>query len=463
MSLPVEFLLIDALRHLDSFSVPGIGSFYRAYIPAKIQEVEKKVQAPREVIVFTEEISPSGVRALEQFLNRPGNPAVEQAFAAETMGKEIIQVLNVNGKYELKGLGRILLGSAGLEAEWNADVHQAIYSNLFGFKDVLLPAKQSGQAATPAISAPTPVTPIKEVTPVAAVVQPPVLDVPKEPIITPSPAVPVPEVEILPIPKPVEVSPPQPEITPQPPVAEEKPVIPTPEPQVVLVAEDKPKPVVTENTAPAPGPAQKAVDNFRKKEERKKRKFPWAVTLSVLLLVLLVGLWFWIPQNAPKPVASAEVEVPNAEGSNAEGSNAEGSNAEGSKVEGSNAEASKVEGSKVEGSKAEGSKAKGSKAKGSKAKGSKAEDPASPIEEPIEISSPQTGYYLIVASSSKEADVLKEAEYWKSQGLTTEVIPPDTITDFYRLSVLHSTKRGELVAKMIELKDETYSWILKKN
>jgi hypothetical protein len=406
MSLPVEFLLIDALRHLDSFSVPGIGSFYRAYIPAKVQEGEKKIQAPREIILFTEDISPSGIRALEQFLNRPGNPAAQQAFAAESMGKEINQVLNIHGKYELKGLGRLLLGSTGLEAEWNADVHQAIYSNLFGFKDVLLPAKQSGKLATPVnppSSTPAPVAPPKEVTPVVAVVQPPVLDVPKEPIITPSLVVSVPEVEILPIPKPVEVAPPQPEITPQPPVAEEKPVIPTPEPQVILVAEDKPKPVATENTASAPGPAQKAVDNFRKKEERKKRKFPWAITLLILLLVLLAGLWFLIPKNTTEPAAPAVVEVP------------------------------------------------------------KAEAPAPPIEEPVEIPAPQSGYYLIVTSSVKEADVLKEAEYWKSQGMTTEVIPPDTITDFYRLSVLHSTQRGELVAKMIELKDETYSWILERN
>jgi len=297
------------------------------------------------------------------------------------------------------------LGSTGLEAEWNEDVHQAIYSNLFGFKDVPLPAKQFGKLtsqAIPSVVTSAPVVPPKEVAPVAAAAQPTIEVVPQEPIITPSPVVAVPEVEILPIPKPFE------EALNQPIVPEEKPVSSTPEPNVVIVSEDKPKPAATENVAPVPGPAQKAVDNFRKKEERKKRKFPWAITLIVLLLILLAGLWFVLPQKSTEPVAPAAVEVPNAEIP-------------------------------------------------------KAEVPAPPIEEPIEIPASQPGYHLIVASSSKEADVLKEAEYWKSQGMTTEVIPPDTLTDFYRLSVLHSTQRGEVVAKMIELKDETYSWILERN
>lgn len=386
MSLPVEFLLIDALRHLDSFSVPGIGSFYRAFVPAKINSSEKKIIAPKEVPVFSEDISPQGIRALEEFLRRPGNPAENEVYAAESIGKEINQILSINGKYELKGLGRLVLGNTGLEAEWNEDAHRNIYSNLFGFKDVSLPAKNVA-AVTPsptAIPKPDPA--------------PPVLPKP------------------VPKPAPVVVSIPEPEPIPvriDPPVVEEKREAEAPKVSEPIAVEAKPRP--TEPLAPEskpvpvppiaiaePGPAQKVAEKSKTKENRKKRKFPWVLTLSVLLLVLLASLWFLIPREKPVPVTPAPVaEVPTS--------------------------------------------------------APESEPELPPAQEAV-----QPGYYLIVASSTQEADVLREANSWKESGLNTEIIPPDESSEFYRLSVLHSTNRGELVNKMIELKDETYSWILEK-
>ncbi len=297
MSLPVEFLLIDALRHLDSFSVPGIGSFYRAFVPAKIIDSEKKIIAPREVPVFSEDISPQGIRALEEFLRRPGNPAENEAYAAESIGKEINQVLNINGKYELKGLGRLILGNTGLEAEWQEDAHRNIYSNLFGFKDISLPAK------------------------LAATVAPSLAVIPK-----PEPAIPV---QPKPVEKPAPVVVPIPEPAPipvliDPPVVEEKKEAEVPKVSEPIVVEAKPNPAVPIAPLPKPvpvpvppiattepGPAQKVAEKSKAKENRKKRKFPWVLTLSVLLLVLLASLWFLIPKEEPVPVAPAPVaEVP---------------------------------------------------------------------------------------------------------------------------------------------------------
>lgn len=386
MSLPVEFLLIDALRHLDSFSVPGIGSFYRAFVPAKIMDSEKKIIAPREVPVFSEDISPQGIRTLEEFLRRPGNPAENEAYAAESIGKEINQVLNINGKYELKGLGRLILGNTGLEAEWQEDAHRNIYSNLFGFKDISLPAKV---AAT--------VAPAPEVMPKPE----PALPVQPKPVEKLAPVV-------VPIPEPAPIP-----VLIDPPVVEEKKEAEVPKVSEPIVVEAKPRPaepiapepkpvLVPPTAATEPGPAQKAAEKSKAKESRKKRKFPWVLTLIVLLLVFLVSLWFLIPREEPVPVAPAPVaEVP-------------------------------------------------------------APAPEPEPEFPPAQAAVQPGYYLIVASSTQEADVLREANTWKESGLSTEIIPPDENSEFYRLSVLHSSNRSELVSKMIELKDETYSWILER-
>jgi hypothetical protein len=68
-------------------------------------------------------------------------------------------------------------------------------------------------------------------------------------------------------------------------------------------------------------------------------------------------------------------------------------------------------------------------------------------------------YYLIVFSSKSEQEIQSRAKSWSSQGLTTEVLPPDETSEFYRLSVLHTSNRSEAVRKMVELKDDTYSWI----
>lgn len=398
MSLPVEFLLIDALRHLDMFSVPGIGSFSRIYIPAKIQADKQVIAPPREIPVFSEEITPGGIRALEQFLARPGNPAEGKEFAADTLGREINRVLNANGKFELRGLGTLLLGTAGLEARWVDDVHLRIYSNLFGFREVKLPAKV--QTPVKPAPAPVPVPEVKAPAPVAAVT--PVVPISPAPAPQPEKVQPVVEVVSAPAPVPAPLPVPKPE-----------PVVVNPPAPVVV--EPAPAPVaekvnpVTEVIPPvkpreeAEKPAQKAALRHEERKTTRRKGFPWVFTLLVFGLVLIAALWFLVPRDAA-PEPKAETVVPVAPPA----------------------------------------------------------DQPEPEPTPEAAPAPAPGYYLIVTSSRLEADVLREANYWKEQGVATEIIPPDGETEFYRLSVLHSTDRKEVVARMIELKDETYSWILER-
>lgn len=417
MSLPVEFLLIDALRHLDMFSVPGIGSFFRVYIPAQVQSEKQRILAPREALSFTEEITPGGVRALEQFFSRPGNPAEGKEFVADVLGKEINRVLNANGKFELKGLGTLILGSTGLEARWVDDVHLRIYSNLFGFREVKLPAI----AQAPAKPAPAPVPEVKAPAPViqekpAVAVPPP----PKPQAEKVEPAAPAPAP--LSKPEPVVVN------TPAPIVVEPAPAAETAIPVAEGASPVKPR-------EEAEKPAHKAALRHEERKTAKRKRFPWMWAMPVLGLVLMAALWFLIPRNqSPETKQEIAVATPPPDAQQESGQEQQAQQEPGQE------QMQEQEPEQVTEQKQE------------------PEQGATPEASPA----PTPGYYLIVASSRLEADVLREADYWKEQGLITEIIPPDGETEFYRLSVLHSTDRKEVVGKMIELKDETYSWILER-
>jgi hypothetical protein len=86
-----------------------------------------------------------------------------------------------------------------------------------------------------------------------------------------------------------------------------------------------------------------------------------------------------------------------------------------------------------------------------------------PEPEPEKVSVPEpivAGYYLIIVSTQSESEAQGAAERWAQQGYDTKIVPPNDESVYYRVSILHSTQRSELVNEMIKLKDVTYSWIL---
>lgn len=84
-----------------------------------------------------------------------------------------------------------------------------------------------------------------------------------------------------------------------------------------------------------------------------------------------------------------------------------------------------------------------------------------PEPEEISVSEPiVSGYYLIIISTQSESEAQRAAENWAQKGYDTKIIPPNDASAYYRVSILNSTQRADLVNEMIKLKDVTYSWIL---
>jgi hypothetical protein len=376
MPLPVEFLLIDALRHLDAFSVPGIGSFSRTYVPAKIQTALQVIDPPRETIVFSEEISPAGLRAFEQFLSRAGNPASGISYASDEIGKEMNRVLVAKGKYVLGNLGSLVNGPTGLVVQWEEGLHHKIYSDLFGFKAVKLPEVKSLPMSEP------------------------------EPVVEP-----------VPIDKKSGESPSEPSTED---TANQKENLPNEEGRV---GEKETPGLSSEKELSEKGKKEKSL-----KKKKKTSPFFWVAATLLLLGVGALGVWgllnqekvesseLAVPQESPSPSASAPM------------------------TESPSENASEI--------KAEESSA------------SNLNSATEPSKDTPAIASTNTkSYYLIVFSSKSEQEIQSRAKSWSSQGLATEVLPPDETSEFYRLSVLHTSNRSEAVRKMVELKDDTYSWI----
>lgn len=373
MSLSAEYHLLDALRNLDVFSVPGLGSFHRRYVPAYTDAIKGIIQAPREEIIFSENTSAAGIQTFKNFLACEGNPASGYPEAADEISRQIQHVLSANGAFHIKNLGRLNLTPSGIQAEWVQDIHQRIFSNLHGFKDIVLPQalKENKEPRFPKPDVRTEAKP--EIKPVAPVVAPP------------------------------------------PPVQQESVIKTVPAP---AKPEPKPEPVKPETTfipnepvlAPQGiGPSQKALHEKGTAQKRKKR-LPFVMILVSMLILMTVALLYYYPLYFNNQTRSEVVPVLAEEKNNTPENT----------------------------------------------------DSVETAPLPEALPPVESGYYLIVSSSQSEADMQNASKIWTDKGFSTEILPPDENSEFYRLSILKSQNRAELVSKMIELKEQTYSWILKQ-
>jgi len=352
MSLSAEYHLLDALRNLDFFSVPGLGSFTREIIPAVISG--NVLKAPKEVPVFSASIYPDGIDKFKEYLKSPHQPATTFPDAAEEIGRQIHEVLEAKGKFHLKNMGVLERNTEGISAQWKDDIHLRIFSNLHGFKDITLPnlVKDNHNKRPQASITPEPQTKIV-----------PVSDA-KHPV----------------------------------------PVTPNPQPVPEQKVPDSPVVQSLKKTSKIPPAPQAQAEKTRVKTQRKpinKRK----TVMLILLMLLLLGiptLYLWIPADwftpkeiviAPPVYKPAPITIPE------------------------------------------------------------------PIPEPVIIPG---GYYLIVTSSINAQEIENNAEKWRKKGFDVRIIPTDESSDYNRLSIFHSTDRKEVVNKMIELKEDTYSWILQQ-
>ena len=251
MSLSAEYYILDAVRNLDELSIPGIGSFRRKYIPATLDTVHNVLRSPSEYIEFSAEVEPRGLSYFKKYL-KAQDEKLSISDVLQSIEAEVGRILNVNGKFKIQHLGHIYSRNGKIEVEWEANIHEKIFSNLHGFKDIQLPQKSISEL-TSAHAFPAATIPLK------------------------------PEVQEK---------------------DKKEEGTPLPDAQVIAVpAALDPAPIPTE------GPAQKALHSKRT-TSGKKRKFP---VLLILLLIILLGIpmaviYMYPNILSPKEVATEQIK-----------------------------------------------------------------------------------------------------------------------------------------------------------
>ena len=144
MPLSAEYYILDALRNLDELSIPGIGSFRRKYIPATLDSVHNILKSPSECIEFSAEIETRGLSNFKKYLKSQD----EKSSISELLNSieaEVGRILHANGKFKIQHVGHIYSRNGNIEVEWEANIHEKIFSNLHGFKEIQLPQKSTSE------------------------------------------------------------------------------------------------------------------------------------------------------------------------------------------------------------------------------------------------------------------------------------------------------------------------------
>ncbi len=112
--MDIDFLpyLKLALRELDQFSIPGIGTFVREQQQSKIDTARSEIYPPEENIRI--EPGEQHLRPLRDlFSDKLGIDAQQAEHILQSMGKYLIKRLQNPNTLEISGLGRIILRSNG--------------------------------------------------------------------------------------------------------------------------------------------------------------------------------------------------------------------------------------------------------------------------------------------------------------------------------------------------------------
>ena len=116
MEIDPKQSLRAAFSHLDTFSVPGIGTFVRRNIPAKIDQENKKILPPSQQ--FALEIGEAYVARLEDFFHRHYSISLQKARdLVINIRFWLVRELKAFGNLVLKGVGELVL-VAGKEVKF---------------------------------------------------------------------------------------------------------------------------------------------------------------------------------------------------------------------------------------------------------------------------------------------------------------------------------------------------------
>ncbi|MFN8395443.1 MAG: hypothetical protein U0176_12435 [Bacteroidia bacterium] len=112
MSVDPHTALLAAFRHLDEFSVPGVGTFRRVRQGAQIDHVRKRIQPPQENFVV--EGGETHIRNLEEFLGRAlGLEVPDRYEAVNAIAAHITDQLSYSGTLRVDGSGTLRRDDAG--------------------------------------------------------------------------------------------------------------------------------------------------------------------------------------------------------------------------------------------------------------------------------------------------------------------------------------------------------------
>ncbi len=124
MQLDPQQSLIVAIRQLDTFSVPGIGTFARKRVAAQIDHQTKRILPPQERFVL--EPGEDQVQLLQDFLGRYYNLTAEKAQAlSDEIGQWVANTLAQTGVVHFDGFGK-------LRKEEGSDAEFVPESSIFG-------------------------------------------------------------------------------------------------------------------------------------------------------------------------------------------------------------------------------------------------------------------------------------------------------------------------------------------
>lgn len=112
MSMDPHTALLAAFRHLDEFSVPGVGTFRRVRQAAQIDHVRKRIHPPQENFVV--EGGETHIRNLEEFLGRALGLEVPDRYAAvNAIAAHITDQLTDSGTLKVEGSGLLRRDESG--------------------------------------------------------------------------------------------------------------------------------------------------------------------------------------------------------------------------------------------------------------------------------------------------------------------------------------------------------------
>lgn len=112
MSVDPHTALLAAFRHLDEFSVPGVGTFRRVRQGAQIDHVRKRIQPPQENFVI--EGGETHIRNLEEFLGRAlGLEVPDRYEAVNAIAAHITDQLAQSGTLKVEGSGLLRRDESG--------------------------------------------------------------------------------------------------------------------------------------------------------------------------------------------------------------------------------------------------------------------------------------------------------------------------------------------------------------